>query len=205
MRRLHVLTMPALRLRPTRARPCRTASSALVRLSVRGRGDIRSTLRCLTTVFAFPISPLERWLIRQAMLPTGGRSSRRSSVPSSRFPKLGACITATSDVQRSSTPARLPLRPPVVPLFLLAILRAPRFSYRSAILTAHGARSSLGSGISSRFRFEPADEPGRHRARRGPGFGEGQPDGEVPRQDQSGSCADDIPRAHHRPQAPDAG
>ncbi len=61
------------------------------------------------------------------MHPTDGRSSRRRSTRSSRFPKLVACITATFGARRSSTPAGLPRhRPaPLVPLFLLAILRAP--------------------------------------------------------------------------------
>src|SRR5947209_19728510 len=61
------------------------------------------------------------------MHPTDGRSSHRRSARSSRFPKLVACITATFGARRSSTPAGLPRhRPaPLVPLFLLAILRAP--------------------------------------------------------------------------------
>ena len=74
------------------------------------------------------------------MHPTDGRSSHRRSARSSRFPKLVACIIATFDARRSSTSAGLPRhRPaPLVPLFLLAILRAPRISSRLATSTSGG-------------------------------------------------------------------
>src|SRR5882724_3041658 len=96
------------------------------------------------------------------MHPTDGRSSRRRSTRSSRFPKLVACITATFGARRSSTPPVFHATGPrhwFRSSFWLSSV-PPRISSRLATSTS-GGRGLSGASYQFAIVFSLSDEKGR--------------------------------------------